>query len=254
MKNNLKVALVILFLTNYLSAQAEENLRKIRFSIFAESDTSMGTSEQSEAANSVVPRIRFSYLDGNGSMDVDVPAAGFQGAFTATVVDNRLNLYAHGSLNLETVAQAQLIANLDIPPSWDDVIIYSFRSLEDSRARFVVLADRDELVRTKKSFCINLTKRPIAVNIGEDRFMLESYGRDSFEVKQAAGGGLVSIKVAGEWRETWKLALSTSRRLQSGQSYLFLFKGVPSNPRSMSLRIVDIPEPEQKDRDPMDAL
>jgi hypothetical protein len=240
MKCILIICLFALVGTGY--SQSDEGTRTIRFSLFSESDTAMGMSEQQNGASSIVPRVEFCYFEGNERTAVDVPASGYQGPFQASVINNRLRLYASSVQSLELVTPADVIADLEIPADWREVILYSFRSITGTAAQFLVLADASALQKSGHSFCVNLTGKPIAVNLGDQRFLLKQYGRDEFDLGKGTSAQLISIRVAAEWRETWKLALSTSRRLRKDDSYLFLFKGVPSNPRSMTLRLIKIPE------------
>lgn len=236
------IALLLVIFNGCLQAQ-EGSTRTLRYYIFAESDTA-ASARQDTAEDTAVPNLNFSYIKDGEISSVEVPASGLQGPFEARITGNKLYLFDPAVTALENLTPADYYAALDIPPTWRDVMIYGFSSRNDTKPRFLALADIKELNETGESFCLNITGKPIAVNIGDKRFMLEKHGRDTFKLGQGSGAELVQIKVAAEWQESWKLALNTSRRLAKGQSYMFLFKGMPSNPRAMVLRVAKLPNVE----------
>lgn len=223
-------------------AQTPEATRTVQFMLFSESDTSVGMSENAAARSSVIPRIRFSLLNSSEPTVVDVPASGFRGPFTAKIFGDQLSLYRTGPLNLESLTPADRLATINVPPEWSDLILYAFYSLKEESARFLLLSDISQLEAGQSTFCMNMTGKPIAVNIGDERFILKPYERAHVDLSDANGSELISIKVAAEWKENWRLALSTTRRLRPDDGHILMFKAVPSNPRSMSLRVVRIPE------------
>ena len=232
-------SLLALATTGYSSA--EEATRSVRFYLFAESDTAMGISEYGGNEKSIVPRIEFCYFKQNEAKSVDLPASGFQGPFEATLLNNQLRIYDKSVKSLEQISPADLVAALVIPPTTSDVLLYSFRSISENQSKFVALGDMKQPQNEGKSFCINLTGKPIAVNIGTERALLKTNCCHRIDLKIMDESTLTNVKVAAEWRDSWKLAMSTTRRLSRDDSYLFLFKKVKSNPRSITLRLVKIP-------------
>ncbi len=241
MQTIISTILLTLGLVAIAQAQTPESQRSIRFMLFSESDTSVGMSEVASARESVIPRIEFTTFDGGTPSAVDVPASGFQGPFKTTIVGNRLTIYRSGLVSLEGVGPADVLATVEVPPNWSELILYCFRSIERDAAQFLLLSEMSALRETQQTFCMNMTGKPIAVNVGEERFLLQPYERASVDLSDAGSADLVSIKVAAEWKENWRLALSTTRRLRKNDTHMLLFKAVPSNPRSMSLRVVRIP-------------
>jgi|GEM_PF-3588763 len=223
-------------------SSTEEATRSVHFYLFAESDTAMGISEYGGNEKSVVPRIEFCYFQENEPKFVNLAASGFQGPFEITLLNNQLRLYDKSIKSLDQISPAGLVAVLEIPPTSNDVLLYSFRSISENQSQFVALGDMKQLQSAGDSFYVNLTGKPIVVNIGKERVLLKTNSCNRIDLKTKDESTLTNVKVAAEWRDSWKLAMSTSCRLRQNDSYLFLFKNVVSNPRSITLRLVKIPE------------
>lgn len=235
--------LLLLSAAVLLNAQpsADDGSRSIRFSLFAENNAPAGLSRGLDARVSL-PRIAFGYFDGEGIQTVDRPAEGFIGPFKGVVSGGKLRLYRPAASTAPEEAANAVLAEIPVPDNWNEVLLYAFSGIGTDRPRFIPLSDRSMLRSNGRSLCLNLTGRPIAVVVGDGRFLLDEGGIDEFDLKKAGDSGLISIKVAAEWQESWKLALSTSRRLRTDESYLFFFKTDDKSSRRIVLRIIDLPE------------
>lgn len=220
-------------------AQAE--VRVVRFVVFSESNASM-TAVETEADSAAIPQIQFTYFDHEGERKrVDAPASGFLGPFNAQLWDNRLALFRPGVLSQDQAQASDLLASLEIPEAWSEVLVYSFRSHQKEHAQFVLLSDFTSLKNQNQTLCVNMTDKDIVIGISGQTFSLKPYEHGIVDLNTFEGD-LFTIRVAAEWREDWKLVLSTTRRLRKTDSNLLLFKGSENNPRSMSLKVVTLPD------------
>lgn len=225
----------------YAQSGEEPSERMIRFSIYAENNAAAALSRGGDAS-AKIPRLRFSYFDGEKLVEVDEASDGFHGSYQGRVVDGRLRLYRPGLSSLEDADRDSLLAEIPVPGRWQQMLLYTYNTTGTERARFLPLSNRGDL-QAGRSLGLNLTGRPIAVVLGEMRFLLEENAIDEFDLIGAGGSGRIDIKVAAEWQQNWRLALSTSKNLRTDKSYLFLFKANDQSNR-ISVRIIDLPDLE----------
>lgn len=223
-----------------LQAQQEEDprTRPIQFKVYAENDASAALNRDQNASGKI-PRLRYSFYDGEKLVAVDEAAEGFHGSYQGVVVDGILRFYRPGLTALEGAAPDAVLAEIPVPDDWKRLLLYAYTT-GSGGTRFLPLSKRSDL-QDGRSLCLNLTGRPIAVEMGETRFLLDVNGLDQFSLNQAGESGRIAIKVAAEWQQNWRLALSSSRNLRTDESYLFLFKAGDTGSR-ISLRIIDLPE------------
>lgn len=241
-KPSLLALITMVLSAGFLTAQ--EEVRTVRFVILSESNASM-TSEETENESAGIPRIQFSYLDGGERRLVDDSAAGFLGPFQSQLKDNRLPIFKLGVTGHDQAQATDLLANIEIPKGVSEVLLYSFRSHTKNHAQFRFLSDLAHLKERNQKLCFNMTEKDIAISISGQQFSLKPYEQAIIDLKRFEGE-LFTIKVAAEWKDDWKLVLSTTRRLRKTDSNILLFKGDSNNPRSMSLKVVALPHEQIK--------
>lgn len=235
------LAALACFATLPLFGQANEapRTRTIPFSIFSENNAAAALSRGGDAS-AHIPRLRFSYHNGEQLVQVDEAADGFHGNYRGIVMDGKLRLYHPGLSSLEDLTTESVLAEIPVPEEWQQLLLYAYSTHGPEGTRFLPLSNRTDL-QAGRSLCLNLTGRPIAVVIGEMRLLLDPNGIDEFDLRGAGETGRIDIKVAAEWQQSWKLALSSSRNLRTDKSYLFFFKAKDQSSR-ISVRIIDLPE------------
>lgn len=225
-----------------LCAQQEE--RSIRFVVLSESNASM-TAVESEDESVGIPRIQFVYFDGGERRLVDAPASGFLGPLKTQLKDKRLAIYKPGVADQDQAQASDRLAVIEIPKGVTEVLLYSFRAHTKEHAQFRFLSDLAPLKERNQTLCLNMTGKDIDISISGQRFALKPYEQGVVDLKRFEGD-LFTIQVAAEWKEDWKLVLSTARRLRKADSNILLFKAASKNPRSMSLKVLALPQEQRK--------
>lgn len=239
-------SLISLICLSHLSlGQEAESVRTIRFMVYSESGASP-VADESGNSDDTTPRVQFTYFESGQARRVDEPAYRFQGPYTVQIIDNVLLLYKTSVVNLDEVQQSDILARIQVPDDWSELLLYSRRTQDQSFAQFFLLSDLAVLGERKQTFCLNMTDKDIVVNIGEQRFDLRPFDKGEVELGQFENNQ-AKIKVAAQWEDEWNLVLSTTRRLQTTNTNLLLFKGLVHNPRAMSLKVVRVPRLSMED-------
>lgn len=236
--------IVSLFIVHLVAANDSDTVRTIRFLIYSESGASAVVDETGESEG--IPRIQFSYFNAGEANQVDESAHRFLGPYTAQVRNNLLTIYKPNVLSLDALDESDILARIQVPEDWSNILLYCRRMSEGQPPQFIMLSDLAVLKKNKQTFCVNMTGQDIVVNIENQTFKLSPYERGALDFGEL-DKVQTKIKVAAQWKDEWNLVLSTTRRLRTTSSNLLLFKGSKSNPTMMSLKVVRIPDLSERE-------